>query len=102
MISSFGWAAIGVVNDKYDLYASAYANQIRTHGPSHGVAVIISTTFIELRPETQAVAVGALAASRVNVIVAIVIDQDAPSFFEAADEAKLLRSGYTWIVADTI
>ena len=102
MISSFDWAAIGVVTDRYDLYASAYADQIREHAPTYGVAVIASPTFIEQNEESQQEAVRTLATSRVNVFVAVVVDRDAPTLFAAADAQGLLSAGYVWIVGDAL
>jgi hypothetical protein len=74
LVRDFGWRSIGVVYDRHGVYSSSYAAMLRENAPAVGVQVVVSADFNELNPETYAPALEQIKQSRVNVIIAVLID----------------------------
>ena len=99
LISSFGWANVGVLHVNDD-YANNYASGLRDNSRDSGVAVLASASFTQNDATTYAPACQSLKDTGVNVIVACAFDVDLVGLARTCKQLGLWGEGFVWIVAD--
>ena len=83
-------------------FSNAYAEGLRSNAGGAGLEVVAAASYEMQIESTYEPAIARLRDANVNIIVAIIWNQDALGLLKLAKQYGLVGTGKVWIVPDTV